>query len=330
MLLPGARSPIASTPNPLQPTTVTSTSDETKGLWLGLLGVVIFSLTMPMTRMAVGGADGPQLSAAFVTAGRAGLAALLAAAYLLVSNAGRPCREHVPAMVVSGLGTVVGFPLLLALALERVDAVHASVITGVLPLATAVVAAIVFRQKPSWGFWACALLGCALVLTFAVIQGGGAVTGADGLLFAAMACAACGYVAGVRLSQKMPAELVICWILVGSCPLTLPATYLLWPLHPVNVSSWVGFAYVTVFSMWLGFFAWYRGLALGGAVRVSQVQLLQPFLGMMFAVPILGEELDLSTVVFSVAVVAVVFLGRRMPTQRGPRPTPSPRGSART
>ncbi len=200
---------------------------------------------------------------------------------------------------------MVGFPVFLALALERVDAIHASVITGVLPLATAVIAAVVFRQRPSTGFWACAVLGCALVLAFAVMRGGGAITVADGLLFAAMASAACGYVAGARLSQQMPAEQVICWILVGSAPLTLPATYLLWPAHALKVSAWAGFAYLTVFSMWLGFFAWYRGLALGGAVRVSQVQLLQPFLGMLFAVPILGEHLDFVTVLFAVAVVGV-------------------------
>jgi drug/metabolite transporter (DMT)-like permease len=148
------------------------------------------------------------------------------------------------------------------------------------------------------------------------MQGGGAITVADGFLFAAMASAACGYVAGARLSQQMPPEQVICWILVGSAPLTLPATFLLWPTQEVVFSAWVGFSYVTVFSMWLGFFAWYRGLALGGTVRVSQVQLLQPFLGMMFAVPILGEHLDLLTLVFAVAVVAVVFVGRRMPTQQ--------------
>ncbi|MFN5699860.1 MAG: DMT family transporter [Betaproteobacteria bacterium] len=264
-------------------TTEIRPSDESRGLWLGFLGVVIFSLTMPMTRLAVGGADNPQLPAAFVTAGRAGLAALLSALYLIATDAERPSWEQLPAMAVSGLGTVVGFPLFLALALERVDAIHASVITGVLPLATAVVAALVLRQRPSVGFWA---------------------------------CAACGYVAGARLSQQMPPEQVICWILVGSAPLTLPATFLLWPTQEVVFSAWVGFSYVTVFSMWLGFFAWYRGLALGGTVRVSQVQLLQPFLGMMFAVPILGEHLDLLTLVFAVAVVAVVFVGRRMPTQQ--------------
>lgn len=297
-------------------TTEIRPSDESRGLWLGFLGVVIFSLTMPMTRLAVGGADNPQLPAAFVTAGRAGLAALLSALYLIATDAERPSWEQLPAMAVSGLGTVVGFPLFLALALERVDAIHASVITGVLPLATAIVAALVLHQRPSVGFWACAALGCALVMAFAVMQGGGAITVADGFLFAAMASAACGYVAGARLSQQMPPEQVICWILVGSAPLTLPATFLLWPTQEVVFSAWVGFSYVTVFSMWLGFFAWYRGLALGGTVRVSQVQLLQPFLGMMFAVPILGEHLDLLTLVFAVAVVAVVFVGRRMPTQQ--------------
>lgn len=291
-------------------------SDESKGLWLGFLGVVMFSLTMPMTQLAVGGADNPQLPAAFVTAGRAGLAALLSALYLMVAGAKRPRVEQLPAMAISGLGTVVGFPLFLALALERVDAIHASVVTGVLPLATAVVAAFAFRQRPSAGFWGCAALGCALVLAFAVMQGGGAITVADSFLFAAMASAACGYVAGAKLSQHMPPEQVICWILVGSAPLTLPATLVLWPTQNVVFSAWVGFGYVTVFSMWLGFFAWYRGLALGGTVRVSQVQLLQPFLGIVFSVPILGEHLDLLTVVFAVAVVAVVFVGRRMPTRQ--------------
>ena len=289
---------------------------ETRGLWLGFLGVVIFSITPAMTRLAVGSAADPQLPAAFVTAGRAGAAALLSAVYLLVVRAKAPRARQIPAFVLCALGTVVGFPQFLALALQKVDAMHASVITGVLPLATAVVAALVFRQRPSAGFWACAVLGCLLVLAFAVLRGGGAIGLADAYLFGAMASAAVGYVAGARLSQDMPAEQVICWVLVGSAPLTLPATFMLWPQRAADLPAWLGFAYVTVFSMWLGFFAWYRGLALGGAVRVSQVQLLQPFLGILFAVPILGERLDAVTVMFTAAVVGVVFAGRRMPSGR--------------
>ena len=145
---------------------------------------------------------------------------------------------------------------------------------------------------------------------------GGVISPADGWLLAAMGFAAVGYVAGAKLSQQMPAEQVICWILVASAPLTIPATVLLWPQQLASTSAWVGFAYVTVFSMWLGFFAWYRGLALGGTVRVSQVQLLQPFLGILFSVPILGEHLDAVTVLFAAAVMGVVLVGRKMPAHR--------------
>ena len=302
---------------------------EARGLALGLLGVVIFAMTLPMTRLAVGPAHAPELPPLFVTAGRAGFAGLLAAAYLLLTRAPRPGREHRLAIAISALGTVVGFPLLLSLALRRVDAMHAAVITGVLPLATALAAAIAFRQRPSAGFWACAVLGCGLVIGFAAWKGGGALVLADLLLLGSVASAAIGYVAGARLSAAMPAERVICWVLVCSLPLTLPATLLVWPARAASAAAWGGFAYVTVFSMWLGFFAWYRGLALGGAVRVSQVQLVQPFLSMLFAVPVLGERLDAATVGFALAVVATVFVGRAMPVGR-PAPAPIPSSSYTT
>ena len=294
---------------------------ETQGLALGLLGVVIFSMTLPMTRLAVGPALDPQLPPLFVTAGRAACAGLLAAVYLLLVGAPRPRREHRLAIAVSALGTVVGFPLLLSLALRRVDAMHAAVITGVLPLATALAAAIAFRQRPSAGFWSCAVLGCGLVIGFAVWKGGGSLVLADLLLLGSVACAAIGYVAGARLSAAMPAERVICWVLVCSLPLTLPAMLLSLPTQPASAAAWGGFAYVTVFSMWLGFFAWYRGLALGGTVRVSQVQLVQPFLSMLFAVPVLGERLDAATLAFALAVVATVFVGRAMPVSRPATPS---------
>ena len=293
---------------------------ETRGLVLGLLGVVIFAMTVPMTRLAVGPALDPQLPPLFVTAGRAAFAGGLAAIYLLVVRAPWPGRTHRLGLFVSAFGTVVGFPLFLALALRRVDAIHAAVVTGVLPLATALAAAIAFRQRPSAGFWLCAALGCALVLGFAVWQGSGRLVLADVLLLGSVASAAVGYVAGARLSAEMPAERVICWVLVLSLPVTVPATLASWPAQPASLPAWGGFAYVTVFSMWLGFFAWYRGLALGGTVRVSQVQLVQPFLAMLFAVPVLGERLDAATVGFALAVVATVFAGRAMPVGRGGAP----------
>jgi drug/metabolite transporter (DMT)-like permease len=279
-------------------------TDASRGLALGALGVAIFAMTLPMTRLAVGDATDPQLTPAFVTAGRAGVAGLLSALYLLALRAPRPPRRQVPALAISALGTVVGFPLFLSLALRQVDAMHAAVITGVLPLATAAVAALSLRQRPSAGFWACAVGGCALVLAFAAWKGHGALVPADGWLLLAVLSAAVGYVAGARVSTVMPAPQVICWVLVGSLPLTLPAMLWLWPQAPVRGTAW------------LGFFAWYRGLVLGGVVRVSQVQLLQPFLALLFAVPVLGERLDTTTVLFSLAVIGVVFIGRRMPVGR--------------
>jgi drug/metabolite transporter (DMT)-like permease len=298
----------------------TSAHDLSRGFALGVLGVVIFAMTLPMTRLAVGDASDPQLPPAFVTAGRAGLAGLLSLVYLRSVGAARPAREHWRCLAICALGTVLGFPLFLALALRHDDAMHAAVVTGVLPLGTAVAAALWLHQRASRAFWVCAAIGCALVLAFAAHQGQGALSAADGLLLLAVASASIGYVAGAQVSVKLPAEQVICWVLVLSLPLTLPAMLATWPANAgaVRGTAWGGFAYVTLFSMWLGFFAWYRGLALGGVLRVSQVQLLQPFLALLFAVPVLGERLDAVTVVFALVVMAVVFVGKRLPADRLP------------
>ncbi len=290
-----------------------SDHDVRRGLALGGLGVLLFAMTLPMTRLAVGDQAHPQLDPAFVTAGRAAVAGLLSLAWLAWQRAAPPPRRHWRMLACSALGTVLGFPLFLALALRQVPAMHAAVVTGVLPLATAVVAALALRQRPSAAFWACAVAGCALVLAFAAWQGGGRWSAGDGWLLLAVLSAAGGYVAGAQVSGVLPASQVICWVLVGSLPFTLPLALWLRPTAPVLASAWLGFAYVSVVSMWLGFFAWYRGLALGGVVRVSQVQLLQPFLALLLAVPVLGEALDGVTLLFTLAVVGVVMLGRRLP-----------------
>ena len=292
------------------------THDIRKGLWLGVLGVAIFALTLPMTRLAVGTPEAPQMSGIFIASGRAVIAALLSAAYLLATQAPWPNRADWVPLGVVALGVVFGFPLCTSIAMRHVEAVHASVIVGVLPLATAVVGALLHRQRPSNGFWLCAGLGTALVVTFAVLrsgQGGLRLAPADMLLLLAMACAAVGYGVGAQLSQRMRPDYVICWALVLSFPLNLPLALMEWPQAAIKTVAWIAFAYVAVFSMWLGFFAWYRGLALGGTVRVSQIQLIQPFLSMLFAVPLLGESLDAVTLGFGLAVIAVVFIGRKMP-----------------
>jgi drug/metabolite transporter (DMT)-like permease len=295
-------------------TAAPSARDERRGLALGLLGVAIFAVTTPMTRLAVGDAAAPQLSPLFVTAGRAAAAGLLSLAWLLATRAPRPRGGQWRDIAVTALGVVLGFPLGLALALREVPAIHAAVVTGVLPLGTAVAAALLLRQRGSPRFWGCALAGCAVVLGYAAWQGGGRLVAADALLLGAVASASVGYVVGARLSAALAPEQVICWVLVASLPVTLPlAAWAARDLEPAAISAgaWLGFGYVALFSMWLGFFAWYRGLALGGALRVSQVQLLQPFLSALAAVPLLGERLDGATVACLAAVIALVFAGRR-------------------
>ncbi|TWO70760.1 DMT family transporter [Caenimonas sedimenti] len=292
---------------------------EIKGLWLGLAGVVIFALTLPMTRLAVGTPEAPQMSGVFIALGRAVVAAVLSAAFLVATRAPWPRREDWVPLALTSAGVVFGFPLFTSVAMRYVEAVHASVIVGVLPLATALVGALLHRQRPSMGFWLCAGLGSALVVAFAISKSSSGLSlhAADALLLAAMACAAIGYGYGARLSQHMRAEHVICWALVMALPLTLPLAAWARPQVALATSAWWAFGYVAVFSMWIGFFAWYRGLALGGTVRVSQVQLVQPFLSMLFAVPLLGEQLDAVTLGFALAVIAVVFLGKKMPVRAG-------------
>jgi len=289
---------------------------NTQGLALGLLGVTIFAMTLPMTRLAVGDAAQPQLSGVFLALGRAVVAAGFSATYLWLTRAPWPTPLQWRALGVTAAGVVLGFPLLTSLAMRQVEAVHASVMVGMLPLATACVGALLQRQRPSAAFWVCAVTGSALVAVFSGWRSGApglTPAPADALLLGATACAAVGYGFGARLSREMRAEQVICWALLLALPITLPGAWWAWPLQPIQASAWWGFGYVSVFSMWLGFFAWYRALAVGGTVRVSQVQLVQPFLSMLFAVPLLGERLDATTVAFGVAVMATVFLGRKAP-----------------
>ena len=300
---------------------------ETRGLWLGFIGVVLFSATLPMTKLATGPFDAPQLSPVFVTFGRAALAGILSIFYLAFSRSPIPKKGQWGALFFTGLCVIIGFPLFMAMGLRHVESVHASVIMGILPLATAAIGSLWLGQRPSVGFWACAVAGSALVMVFVLLhaspassqEAGMGANWADLLLLLAVLSASCGYVSGAQLTPSLGAERVICWVLVISLPLTVPMMLINWPPLPVRPSAWLGFGYVTLFSMWIGFFAWYRGLALGGTVRVSQVQLVQPFLSMLFSVPLLGESLDVVTVGFALAVIATVFIGKRMPvTQRAP------------
>ena len=308
-----------------------NSKNETRGLWLGLLGVAMFAITLPMTRLATGTVDAPQLSPWFVTLCRAALAGGLSIVFLLATRSRWPTPGEWRPLAVATLGNALGFPLLIGYALRTISASHAAVIIALLPLATAVVAAFVMHQRARLGFWLSACIGAGLVVGFSLyraMQHGAGLTleWGDLLMLGAVIFAALGYVYGAKVTPTLGAEQVICWVCVLALPVTLPGTWLTWPTHSVDTTSWWALGYVGVFSMWAGFFAWYRGLALGGTLRVSQVQLLQPFLSILAAIPLLGESLDLVTLGFALAVVATVFVGKRFASVPAPRPAPAVTG----
>lgn len=291
-------------------------SDETKGMWLGLAGVAIFSLTLPFTRMAVA-----ELDPLFVALGRALVAAILAAGWLWWNKTPLPRASELGSLALVSFGCIIGFPLLTSIALQTVPASHGAVLVGISPLATALLAALRAHERPSFGFWVSALLGSAIVVGFALRQGGGVFQLADLAIFAAVALVALGYAEGGRLARTMGGQQVICWALLLSAPLLLPLV--LWSawshaaaLAAAGTRAWLGFAYVSLFSMFIGFFFWYKGLALGGIARVGQVQLLQPFMTLLGAAALLGEALQLANILFALVIIAVVAVGRRMAIRR--------------
>ena len=291
-----------------------------RGLWLGVAAMALFGMTLPMTQLATGTAAAPQFSPLFVTCARAVVAAGLSALWLFQARAPWPGPAQWRLLAVAAAGNAVAYPLTLAWALRTETSQHAAVITALAPLATSAVAALVLRQRVARGFWVCALAGCALVVAFSLWRAQQAGLGwrpspADAWLAVGVLAASVGYVAGARVTPALGAERTICWVTLAALPVSLPGAWLQWPDQPplasVPGAAWLGLAYVSLFSMWIAFFAWYRALAHGDAVRVSQVQLLQPFFAMAFAWPIHGQPVALASVGFGLAVIATVWLGRR-------------------
>ncbi|WP_435607470.1 DMT family transporter [Pseudomonas knackmussii] len=278
------------------------------GWFSGFLGVLIFSGSLPATRVAVGDFD-----PTFLTLARASIAGLLAAGILVVLRQRRPARADVPALVVVALGVVVGFPLLTALALRHVSSAHAIVFVGLLPLATALFAVLRAGERPRPVFWLFSLLGSAVVAGYALAQGGAGSLLGDGLMLAAVLVCGLGYAEGARLSRHMGSWQVICWVLVVSLPLMLPLA--LWTL-PADLTSarwpaWLSLGYVSLFSMLIGFFFWYHGLSRGGIAAVGQLQLLQPFFGLALAGLLLHEQVSPAMAASAAAVAGCVAAAKR-------------------
>jgi drug/metabolite transporter (DMT)-like permease len=291
----------------------------TEGLVLGVVAVTAFSLSLPATRAAV-----PELGGTVVGLGRAVVAAALAAAVLLVRRERLPDRKYWLRLALVALGVVVGFPLLSAIALRDMPATHGAVLVGILPAATAVAAVLRARERPSPAFWLASAAGLVCVLIFATAQGAGRLTAGDGLILLAVAAGALGYAEGGALARELGGWRVICWALVLSLPVLVPAVAVALGAHLPQASAraWLGFGYVSLVSMFLGFFAWYRAMALGGVARVGQLQLLQPLLTLCWSALLLGEDVGRGALGTALLVVLCVLGGVRSRVQQLPAAAP--------
>ena len=279
------------------------------GFGAAALGVLAFSCTLPATTFALRG-FGPYT----IGVGRAAIAVLLAVAALRMTRATRPRGAQWVSLAVVAGGVVFGFPVLSTLALGHgSSASHAAVVIGLLPVATAVFAVVRAGERPSWMFWTASVAGAACIVVFTLRNGPGRFSAADVLLFGALLTAGLGYAEGGRLAREMPGRAVVSWALVLAAPITVPMTAVLLVAEPPRWSgpALAGLAYLSVVSMFLGFFAWYAGLARAGVARAGQVQLAQPLLTLLWSWLLLGEHAGMSSLVAAAGVLACVLLAQR-------------------
>ena len=287
---------------------------------LGALGVLGFSFSLPATRLAVDGLD-PW----FVAFGRAVVAGALAIAVLGAVRAPRPTGGQWRSLAIVAFGVVVGFPLLTSLALETRPAGQSAVVIAVLPALTAIMAVLRGGERPSLPFWVASGAGLAAALAFALIRGAGEPGAADALLFGAVVVCGLGYAEGAVVARVLGGAMTICWALVLSLPLTVPVAAFSAGDLTAGPDAWAGFTYLSLVSMFLGFFAWYAGLARGGVARIGQVQLAQPVLTLGWAALVLGERIAAADLGCAVLVLACVVA-----TQRARIAPPTLRSAGRT
>jgi len=284
--------------------------NETKGMVFGLIGMSAFGLTLPATKIAI-----PFLDPIFIGLGRAAFATLFAGIFLYYYRQAIPNKSQFYKLVIVALGVVVGFPVFSSLAMQYVPASHGGVVAGILPLLTALVGVLIGHERPSIRFWIVSFLGSSLVVIYALLRGSGQLHIADLALLAAVISAAVGYAVGAKLSNELGGWQVICWALIVAFPFIIIPTVIYAPdsFSNLPISTYTSFIYLVLVSQLLAFFAWYKGLAMGGIVRVSQTQLLQPFVTIFASVLLLNEVIDLETIVFVFLIVSTVWLGKKMP-----------------
>ena len=287
---------------------VGSASRQLEAVLLGAVGVAAFSLTLPATKLALHG-----LAPIFVSLGRALVAAGLSALCLAATRQPRPRGSQWFRLASVGAGAVVGFPVLSAFALQHLTSAHSAVITGLLPAATAVMAVLRAGERPAWSFWLACSGGAVCVLLFAWTQGAGGVSPWDLVVLAAVALAGLAYAEGAALTHELGAWQTMSWALVLMAPLLVAPVVLAAPrAGEGGPEAWLGFAYVSLVSMFLGMFAWYRALASGGTARIGQLQLAQPVLTLGWSAILLGESVGVPTVMAALAVIASVAITQRV------------------
>ncbi len=282
--------------------------NKTAGWINGFLGVLIFSGSLPATRLAV-----IDIDPTFLTMARASIAGLLGLVLLLMFREPFPRKGDAVSLIVVALGVVVGFPLLTGLALQHMTSAHAIVFIGLLPLATAIFAVLRGGERPRPMFWLFSVAGSFIVASYAYGQGSQSTIIGDVLMLAAIIVCGLGYAEGAKLSRRLGGWQVICWALVFSLPVMLPLSIMTRPdtWGGIGTPAWISLGYVSLFSMLIGFFFWYRGLAQGGAATVGQLQLLQPFFGLMLAAGIAGEPVSIGMVATATVVVVCVAGARK-------------------
>ena len=283
-------------------------SIETKGMLIGFFGISIFSLTLPFTQMAVN-----EMSPFFVTFGRASIAGVCALILLIFSKSKFPNKVQIKRLIIIVIGVVYGFPIFTSIAMTTLPSSHSGIVLGILPLTMSLFAAIKYKEKPSISFWSTSIFGTFIVISYTFMDNDGLLMIEDLWLLFAILFAAVGYSEGGLLSKEMGSIAVISWALVISLPINLIASYFFYETSYASISfqALISLIYVGFFSMFIGFFFWYKGIAIGGISRVGQVQLIQPFLTIIGAYFLTNEKITFLNILFAFMVLIIIIIGRK-------------------
>ena len=283
-------------------------SHETKGMLIGLIGISMFSLTLPFTQMAV-----KEMSPFFVAFSRATIAGFCALILLILGKYKLPTKNQIKRLIIIAIGIVYGFPIFTSMAMTTLPSSHSGIVLGILPLTMSVLAAIRYNEKASLAYWITSIIGASLVITYAFIDNNGFLIKEDLWLLFAILFVSVGYSEGGNLSKEMGSIAVVSWALVLTLPFNIIATYFFYEtsFSSVSLQALISLSYVGLFSMYIGFFFWYKGIAIGGISRVGQVQLIQPFLTIVAAFFLTNEKITFLNILFALMVLVVIIIGRK-------------------